>query len=157
MLTFAKTFLYFDIPTWSRMLNYGFLSLFSTLKLIYVLVIINSVSKDFCTIVSSYMYFVFDHFSNFLDCFSNFRKGSTITWSKSCLPHAEWWLRQQISGITNLLTTIFTDYFIHFLSQNKISSNASIYSKDFWSLILIHIWLLLLINSRFFSTPDFTY
>ena len=159
MLNFTKTFLYFDIPTWPWMLNYGFVSLFSTSRLIYALAIIKSASKDFFTIVASYMHFVLDHFSNFFTRFSNFCKGSTNTWSKFCLPHAEGRLRQQSSGMTNLLTMTFTYSFIHFLSQNKISSNASILLKIVlkFNLRKMYIWFLLPMNFRFSSTSHFTY
>ena len=98
---------------------------------------------------SSYMRFAFDQLSNFLIVSVIFVKVPQALEVNSGLPNVESGRRQQISGMSNLLTMKFAYSFIHFLSQNKKSSNTSILLKIVlnFNVQKIHICFLLLMNS----------
>ena len=99
------------------------------------------------------------NFLNFLIVSAIFVKVPQALEVNPGLPHVECGLRQQSSGMSNLLTTKFAYSFIYFLSQNKKCSNTSILLKIVlnFNLRKIHICFLLLLNFRFFSIPRFTY
>ena len=100
-------------------------------------------------ILSSYMRFAFDQFSIVLIVSVIFVKVPQALEVNPGLPNVECGLRQQSSGMSNLLTMKFAYSFIHFLSQNKKSSNTSILLKIFFNFNFqkIHICFLLLMNS----------